>query len=309
METLVIQVGVNSRGQPQRDQRRIAGSVLHIGRASGCELQLPDPRVALDHALITITASGTSIAAIGGALKVNGKAASQSALVVGDCVEIGPYRLRVEAAPTGLPLALAVSLEMPPPPSCGEQIRSDESRVTRQSRRRLSYLGLLGLLLLCLLLPVAPDLLGYARLSSPTANAIAQAATAETSVTAAGLAASAGATARLLTGAEPGLPESMLRTAATRSSRQTAGSATRHRSCRCAMRPVRRATRTSTTTSRKVSSPERSAKPSRTHAAPTAIKTTRAHTPRFVHKTSASSATATSSAWPRGPPRPGSPTF
>ena len=32
------------------------------------------------------------------------------------------------------------------------------------------------MLLLCLLVPVAPDLLGYARLSSPTANTIAQAA-------------------------------------------------------------------------------------------------------------------------------------
>mgnify|MGYP000081241031 CR=1 FL=1 len=176
METLVIQVGVNSRGQPQRDQRRIAGEVLRVGRALACELQLADPRVALDHARITITPAGTSIAAVGGALKVNGQATTEAPLVVGDCIELGPYRLRVEAAPTGLPLALAVSLEEPAPPTCGEQIRTDESRGPRQSRRRLSYLGLLGMLLLCLLVPVAPDLLGYARLSSPTANTIAQAA-------------------------------------------------------------------------------------------------------------------------------------
>ena len=216
METLVIQVGVNSRGQPQRDQRRIAGEVLRVGRALACELQLADPRVALDHALITITPAGTSIAAVGGALKVNGQATTQAPLVVGDCIELGPYRLRVEAAPAGLPLALAVSLEEPSPPVCGEQIRADESRGPRQSRRRLSYLGLLGMLLLCLLVPVAPDLLGYARLSSSTANAIAQAATAEARVTAAQPAASVAATAGPLVGAEPGLPESMLRTAAGR---------------------------------------------------------------------------------------------
>ena len=136
METLVIQVGVNSRGQPQRDQRRIAGEVLRVGRALACELQLADPRVALDHALITLTPAGTSIAAVGGALKVNGQATTQAPLVVGDCIELGPYRLRVEAAPAGLSLALAVSLEEPSPPVCGEQIRADESRGPRQSRRR-----------------------------------------------------------------------------------------------------------------------------------------------------------------------------
>ena len=92
METLVIQVGVNSRGQPQRDQRRIAGEVLRVGRALACELQLADPRVALDHALITITPAGTSIAAVGGALKVNGQATTQAPLVVGDY--LGPPAAR-----------------------------------------------------------------------------------------------------------------------------------------------------------------------------------------------------------------------
>jgi|GEM_PF-289620 len=182
METLVIQVGVNSRGQPQRDQRRIRGDVLRVGRALECELQLPDPRVARDHALITFSAQGALIAAGGGPLKINGKPATQAVLSVGDRIDIGPYRIDVEAAPAGLPLALAVTLESPLQPPCGERIRSAESRGSRVSRRRLSYIALLGLLLLCLLVPVAPDLLSYARQASPAALAVASAATVNTSV-------------------------------------------------------------------------------------------------------------------------------
>jgi hypothetical protein len=191
MEILVVQVGVNSRGQPQRDQRRIRGDVLRVGRALECELQLPDPRVARDHALIGFSAQGTQIAATGAPLKINGKSASQAVLSVGDRIEIGPYRIDVEVAPAGLPLALAVTLESPLQPTCGERIRSAESRGSRVSRRRLSYIALLGLLLLCLLVPVAPDVLSQARQASPAALAVASAATVETSVSVQTAAASA----------------------------------------------------------------------------------------------------------------------
>ena len=193
MEILVIQVGVNSRGQPQRDQRRIRGDVLRVGRALECELQLPDPRVAREHALITFSPEGASIAASGATLRINGKPVTQAALSIGDRIDIGPYRLEVEAAPAGLPLALAVTLESPLPPTCGERIRSAESRRPPQSRRRLAYLALLGLLLLCLLVPVAPDLLDQARQASPAALAVASAATVDTPVTVTSTPASASA--------------------------------------------------------------------------------------------------------------------
>ena len=193
MEILVIQVGVNSRGQPQRDQRRIRGDVLRVGRALECELQLPDPRVAREHALITFNAQGALMAASGGPLKINGQSASHAMLSVGDRIDIGPYRIDVEAAPAGLPLALAVTLESPLQPPCGERIRSAESRGPRHSRRRLSYIALLGLLLLCLLVPVAPDLLSQARQASPAALAVAAAATVNSSVSVPTAAASASA--------------------------------------------------------------------------------------------------------------------
>jgi hypothetical protein len=184
METLIIQIGVNSRGQPQRDQRRISGSVLRIGRSAECELQLADARVALGHALITLEADGALLAAHGGAIQVNGKATTRARLAVGDRIEIGPYTLVVEVAPAGLALALAVTLNAPLPAACGEQIRDTESRGPSHSRRRLSYLVLLGVLLLGLLLPAAPDLLGYTRQASSAADGIAQAATADARVTA-----------------------------------------------------------------------------------------------------------------------------
>jgi hypothetical protein len=193
MEILVIQVGVNSRGQPQRDQRRIRGDVLRVGRTLECELQLPDPQVARDHALISFSAQGAVMTASGGALKINGKSATQAVLSVGDRIDIGPYRLEVEAAPAGLLLALAVTHESALPPTCGERIRSAESGRPRVSRRRLSYIALLGLLLLCLLVPVAPDLLDQARQASPAALAVASAATVDTPVSVPTAAASASA--------------------------------------------------------------------------------------------------------------------
>ena len=214
MEILVIQVGVNSRGQPQRDQRRIRGDVLRVGRALECELQLPDPRVARDHALITFSAQGALIAARDGPLKINGKPATQAVLSIGDRIDIGPYRLEVEAAPAGLLLALAVTLESALPPTCGERIRSAESRRPPQSRRTLAYLGLLGLLLLCLVVPVAPDVLSHARQASPAALAVASAATVDTSVSVAAAADAASAISTHPHGESLTLEEATLRGAA-----------------------------------------------------------------------------------------------
>lgn len=166
MDMLLIQVGVNALGQPQRDQRRVSGSPIRIGRGTDCDLQLPDPRVAQAHAELSADAGGVSICAREGAVIVNGRAVTAARLAVGDRVELGPYRLDVEAPPAGLVLALAMSLSRPLAPVSGEQIKLMRRQDRGLSRRRLSYLGLLGLLLLCLLIPLAPDLLGYPRVAS-----------------------------------------------------------------------------------------------------------------------------------------------
>ena len=191
MEILIIQLGVNARGLATRDQRRIAGPQVSIGRATDCGLRLPDPRVALSHAHIIVDEAGASVSADQGALRINRKAVTQARLAVGDQIDLGPYQLVVEQAPAGLPLALTVSLRQALAPTSGERLRQIGVRGARQFKRPLSYLALLSMLLLCLLVPLAPDLLGLPRIASSAANDIAAAAVAST----AGAAAKPGSTA------------------------------------------------------------------------------------------------------------------
>ena len=155
MDIQVTFVSVNQRGQPQRDQRRVAGPLLNIGRGADCQIHLPDPRVALNHARITVTDSGAVIEATTGRIEVNGRAGGGN-LAIGDRIEIGPYVLQVEEPPKGLHLALAVTLVAPL--TTFADGRRFMLRLPRLSKRRLSYIGFFGTLVLCLLIPVSPEL-------------------------------------------------------------------------------------------------------------------------------------------------------
>jgi hypothetical protein len=158
MDIQVTHISVNRRGQPQRDQQRVAGPTINIGRGTQCQIHLPDPRVALQHARITVAESGSTIDAEPGRILVNGRAVDGVKLAVGDRIEVGPYLIEVEAAQGAVPLALAITLVQP------LAAKGDGKRFTLRmpqvSKRRLSYLGFFGTLLLCLLVPIAPDLLG-----------------------------------------------------------------------------------------------------------------------------------------------------
>src|SRR5213594_1295278 len=109
MGGLVTFVTINKRGQEQRDQRRVAGPVLIIGRGSQSQIHLPDARVALNHARITITEAGPKIERADGLVQLNGGMVDGAHLAVRDVIEIGPYVVRVEAPPDGMPLALTVN--------------------------------------------------------------------------------------------------------------------------------------------------------------------------------------------------------
>lgn len=160
MEILVTYILVNQRGKAQRDQRRVTGTTLSIGRGTQCQIQLPDPRVALAHARITVAALGVAaIAAESGVIEINNHVLTGTQqLTVGDRIDIGPYLFEVETPPPDCALALAVHLTTPLP------MREDsgpDSPVPRAgiSMRRLSYLGFFGVLLLCLLMPIAADVI------------------------------------------------------------------------------------------------------------------------------------------------------
>lgn len=159
MEIQVTFVNVDQRGQAQREQRRVTGSVLIVGRGTQCQIHLPDPRVALSSARITVTDEGAIIEADPGRIQVNGHAAQNVKLAVGDKVEIEPYHLQVEAAPEGVPLALSVTLVNPIKKDGGAGLDRVALKNAGVSKRCLSYIAFLGVLLLTLLVPIAADLL------------------------------------------------------------------------------------------------------------------------------------------------------
>src|SRR5688500_11971401 len=165
MEILVTFVRINPRGKPQRDQRRVAGPVLDIGRGSKSRIHLPDARVALNHARITVAEDQATLEAIEGALEVNARPVRSARLAVGDVIEIGPYRITVEAPPPGLPLALAVSASEEAAGSVS--LRRVRWTAPRLSMRQMSYLAFLGVLLLFLVVPLAGDFLADGAPAAP----------------------------------------------------------------------------------------------------------------------------------------------
>ncbi len=177
MDIQVTYISLNRRGQQQRDQQRVAGPLINIGRGTQCQVHLPDPRVALQHAQITVAEAGVTLEAEPGRIQINGRAVDGAKLALGDRIEVGPYILEVEVPPAGLPLALAVTLAVPLP-SFGSEGQRFVLRPPRVSKRRLAYIGFIGILLLCLLVPIAPDLLGY----SPAPDATSASSSAESVV-------------------------------------------------------------------------------------------------------------------------------
>jgi predicted CXXCH cytochrome family protein len=170
MEVRVTFVTTNRRGQPQRDERRVAGPVLTIGRGTQNQIHLPDARVALNHARIAVAETGATVERIDGALEVNGRRIDSAKLAAGDVLRIGPYELRVEAPDADAQLVLAVTQTERFEFRAGA-LRRAVLRAPRASKRRLSYLAFGGVLFLCLIMPLASELLpataGTADPSSP----------------------------------------------------------------------------------------------------------------------------------------------
>lgn len=166
MEIRVTVVSTNRRGE-QRDQQRVAGPVVNIGRGSQSQIHLPDARIALNHARIAVTEAGATIEAVGGRVEVNGRQVDSARLSVGDAVEIGPYDILIEAPPEGVPLALTIHLRSRFQPRARDALRTVLRRAPRVSRRRLSYLAFVGVLLLFLVIPLVPDLMNKAGPDEP----------------------------------------------------------------------------------------------------------------------------------------------
>ena len=102
MYTIVTYITIDQHGEPVRSQRRVGGAQLALGRGTNCQIQLPDSRVALEHARIVIDPRSATITAAPGHIRVNGRGVESARLMPGDVIEAGPFAVQIETPPTNV---------------------------------------------------------------------------------------------------------------------------------------------------------------------------------------------------------------
>ncbi len=108
---LLIRITNNSRGLPVRSYRTITANELVLGRGAECTIHLPDPRIAMHHAVIKQLDDGQYyLVAINGELQVAGGMLQSIALTNGAQIMIGPYQLTVEPAPPDVDISVSLVL-------------------------------------------------------------------------------------------------------------------------------------------------------------------------------------------------------
>jgi predicted CXXCH cytochrome family protein len=135
MRLALTSVTRNRKGQAVRVTRMIEGETFALGRGAQCTIHLPDPRVALEHATIYVSAADVRMGVVSPAtMLVDGRPDPEVRLLPGATAEIGPYVVAAEAPPAGADLALAIELVRPLP--------DDLSEIKKRSRMSLNATGL-----------------------------------------------------------------------------------------------------------------------------------------------------------------------
>ena len=101
MKLLLIQLTRNKLGQVTRTQQTLNVDQVRIGRGSDCKFHLPDPRVAMHHAVIGSSGSDLTndstcfIEADAGLVTIDGTIERAAKLKVGQKIHLGPFELIV----------------------------------------------------------------------------------------------------------------------------------------------------------------------------------------------------------------------
>lgn len=163
---LLIKIAHSARGMPVRSYHTLAGDELQLGRGAECKVHLPDPRVAMHHAVIRRMDDGRlHLVALNGELEVGGALQPNVALEHGRQIMVGPYRLSVEPTPPDVDLVISVVLAHPLP----DEYQNLKSRMQEplpgagRFKRRLSLLLAAAIALTCLALPLTQILLPQLR--------------------------------------------------------------------------------------------------------------------------------------------------
>jgi predicted CXXCH cytochrome family protein len=140
MELQLSHLTRRAKGGVSVREEAISAETVRIGRGTGNEIFLSDPRVPLRMGAMTFRAGALHIEATAGLdLRVNGTIMRVAALQTGDVVGVGPYELTVAAAPDGKDAALTLELTQP----VGDDLQALEARSCMELNRA-AWLGKRG---------------------------------------------------------------------------------------------------------------------------------------------------------------------
>ena len=159
---LLIKITYNSRGLPVKSYRTITANELTLGRGAECNVHLPDPRIAMHHAVIKHNDDGQIILqSINGELEVDDALIPSVGLTHGTKVMVGPYELKVEPAPPDVNLAISLVLAHRLPDDY-QNIKSRTHQPLAGAsifKRRLSIFLAALIALIFIVLPLAQNLI------------------------------------------------------------------------------------------------------------------------------------------------------
>src|SRR5579864_3601055 len=157
MRWLIRRVLKKGKGAVSYEEDIHYGDVLTIGRAADQAIFLPDLRVALNHARITLLASGQykieSLILAG--IRVDGQIAYTTTAAAGAVTEIGNTRLTLLDAPQDFDGGIEISTLDKTEQKAEKERRAKPTRLTQTSlsKRKPSWLLFVGILLFGLALP------------------------------------------------------------------------------------------------------------------------------------------------------------
>ncbi|MDO9050222.1 MAG: cytochrome c3 family protein [Methylotenera sp.] len=159
---LLIKITQNSRGLPMRSYRTLVAEEIAFGRGAECTIHLPDPRIAMHHAVIKRRDDGElHLIALNGELEVDSASRQNIPLTQGMQIMVGPYLLTVEPTPPDIDLSISLALAH----SLPDDFQNIKSRTheplpgATRFKRRLSIWMAVLIALLFLALPLAQNLI------------------------------------------------------------------------------------------------------------------------------------------------------
>ncbi len=162
IQCLLIKVSYNARGLPVRSYRTMTAEEMTIGRGAECTIHLPDPRIAMHHAVIKRLDDGQPyLVSVNGELNIDGSIRQAIPLTHGTQVMIGPYQLKVEPAPPDVNLAVSLVLANRLPDDF-QDLKSRTHEPLQGAfvfKRRLSIWMAAFIMLFFLVLPIAQSLI------------------------------------------------------------------------------------------------------------------------------------------------------